>query len=362
MVETREYDSRNYAKRIFVPGKFNWVYTNDASGNPTAIVDALNGSNNRTFAYQDYQYYTTTGNGPWGTRSWTYDKVGNRLTEVRGAVTDTYSYVANAATGRSPKISQISLGGGGTRTFTYDAAGNETQAGSTARTIDDAGKLSHLGNSPISMMADFVYDGRGYLAKSRGTSSPAAGTGIFCDGFESGGIGSWGGAGSPCLESPITVSTFGSGGMLYSTERGYRLNHVLYFGSRPVALVESPRVQSFDDEEIGITEAIPVTKYRFLTTDPIGTPILASSVAGATLWNGGFEPFGADWNAAQAAGVFLRLPGQWVDPVWAALGGPDTLFQNLNRWYEPGIGSYSSADPARMAWGIASVSAFLCRE
>jgi RHS repeat-associated protein len=338
LTETRDYDSREYPERILVPGKLDWQYTVDGVGNPTAIDDGLAPANDKTYAYQDYQYFQTTGNGPWGTRGWTYDKIGNRLTETRGAVTDTYSYVANAASGRSPKIQQVALGGGGTRTFTYDSAGNETQAGSSVRTFDASGKLGSLSDSPAQAASSFVYDGRGFLAEAIGTAPAGVGSGIFCDGFESGNTSAWGGAGSLCLERIATRPIFGSEGRLYQVRRGGRTENVLYFSGRLAGTV---------------VESTYGTSYGFLSNDHLGTPVLASNHGAAISWSGGFEAFGTDWNGAQSAGVFLRLPGQWTDPVWSAFGGLDTTYQNLNRWYVPGIGRYSSADPAIMAWDIA---------
>lgn len=51
------------------------------------ILDRLNPANDRTYVYQDYQYFLTLteGAGPWGSLVWTYDRIGNRLTEIRGA-------------------------------------------------------------------------------------------------------------------------------------------------------------------------------------------------------------------------------------------------------------------------------------
>ncbi len=97
--ETRLFDARDFPDRIQVPGRFDWDYTVDAVGNPLQIADLLVPAQSRTYAYQDYQYSLTQGNGPWGTRSWTYDRIGNRLTETRGGVTDTYGY-----TGGNPKL------------------------------------------------------------------------------------------------------------------------------------------------------------------------------------------------------------------------------------------------------------------
>jgi len=50
---------------------------------------------------------TTQGNGPWGNRTWTYDKTGNRLTHAEtGDATQTYTYVLNGVsknTSRAPR-------------------------------------------------------------------------------------------------------------------------------------------------------------------------------------------------------------------------------------------------------------------
>jgi RHS repeat-associated protein len=328
LTETRDYDSREFPKRIRVPGKLDWVYTVDPIGNPTAISDGLVPANNKTYAYQDHQYFLTTGNGPWGTQSWTYDKVGNRLTETRGGVTDTYSYFANAAMGRSPKIQQIALGAGGTRAFSYDSAGNETQAGGSTRIFDDAGRLNLQATPPAS--SRFSYDGRGFLAKAGGNAPAASGTAVFCDGFESGSISAWGSSGGPCNEQTITHPTFDSEGRLKAIQRGSASANLLYFEERSMAIVE-----------LGSSG----TAYRFLTGDHVGTPLLATTTTGLVTWGGGFEPMGQDWNGAQAAGIFLRFPGQWMDLTWISSGGANGLSQNLMRWYQNSLGRYATADP-----------------
>jgi RHS repeat-associated protein len=83
---------------------------------------------------------------------------------------------------------------------------------------------------------------------------------------------------------------------------------------------------------------------KWLAVDHLGTPI-AKFKSSTFDWRGGFEPFGADWNGAQAAGVFLRFPGQWLDEAWkdASLGAE--IYYNVHRWYEHGVGRYGRVDP-----------------
>ena len=56
--------------------------------NLTGIADAVTPANSATFSYSPANRLATAA-GPWGSLSWTYDGVGNRLTEVLGAALQT---------------------------------------------------------------------------------------------------------------------------------------------------------------------------------------------------------------------------------------------------------------------------------
>ena len=86
---------------------------------------------------QGYAYHASnrlqTATGPWGTKTFTYDGVGNRTQEVTtlgGTTTDVYSYPAI-----SNRVSTVVRNGTTTtRTFGYDGAGNiatDNRAGTT---------------------------------------------------------------------------------------------------------------------------------------------------------------------------------------------------------------------------------------
>jgi RHS repeat-associated protein len=99
---------------------------------------------------------------------------------------------------------------------------------------------------------------------------------------------------------------------------------VLSFAGRPVAVVDGD--------------------IRYVSIDHLGAPILLTSGTTAVIWDGGFEPFGADYADALSTGVFLRHPGQWEDAGWSTYL-PNNVLYNLHRWYEPGIGKYTRSDP-----------------
>ncbi len=148
----------------------DWSYTTDLTGNITAIQDILNPANNRGYGYQDNVYFLTQGNGPWGLRSWTYDRIGNRLTETRGAVTDSYVYPVNGASGHNPKLQSITLGAGGSRSYGYDEIGDTVQIVDTAQQLDlihDASRrLTELMTRPEDRSVSFTYDGRSFLSEA----------------------------------------------------------------------------------------------------------------------------------------------------------------------------------------------------
>jgi YD repeat-containing protein len=121
LTETRAFDARYHPDLITVGGGstlLDWDYLTDDVGNIRTIADVLDGSNDRTYGYQDYQYFLTQGDGPWGELAWTYDTIGNRLTEVRdGQPADVYEYLENGAGGNLPKLDEIVLGAGGARAY-----------------------------------------------------------------------------------------------------------------------------------------------------------------------------------------------------------------------------------------------------
>src|SRR5262249_10978473 len=126
------------------------------------------------------------------------------------------------------------------------------------------------------------------------------------------------------LERRAHYSLFAPAGPPYDTTL------VLYFAGRPIVLYR---------------QAASTSSLAYLTADHLGTPIDATSDTGTLTWKGGFEPFGADWNGAGIAGVFLRLPGQWDDGVWTGGAMQSGLYYNLFRWYRFSSGGYTRPDP-----------------
>ncbi len=326
LAEVHAFDQRYHPTAITAAALLNWTYTTDAVGNITAI------SPGRAFTYQDYQYFLTQANAAtlWGTRTWTYDTLGNRLTESRGTgIQDTYNYVANTASphGNTPLLKTITLASSaGTQYFTYDPAGNVIlEAAPTSHldfNADAANKLSQMTEETQRTTATLTYDGRGFLATARNAVTDCG----------------------PLLTTP----TYSSDGLLYARQQQALFTsaiqaqtRVFYFAGRPIAQLDGP----------------PATgTLTYLTVDHLGTPNLATSPTGVATWSGGFEPFGRDFTtpSAQSSGIFLRLPGQWDDAVWDNSRLDTDTFYNVHRWYDPTAGRYDAPDPIS-SYGTASL-------
>ena len=308
----------------------SWSYSTDAVGNVLSITESL--SSARTYGYQDVQYFLTQGHGPWGTRSWTYDKIGNRLTETRGADTDSYHYLPNGAGGNTPQIERIVPPTGPATLYSYDDAGNVLGNGKLSFSYGEDRRLSHSGKSDSG--TTYSYDGRGYLSRSSllfplvGFTAPP--------------------------RTDHTLPTYSSDGLLHHRFSHRNLQpqapvsptrdsdlYVFHFAGRPVATLD----QSTEETPPG--GSTTTSTWQYLTVDHLGTPILATSPSGAKIWQGGFEPFGADYSFSP---TILRFPGQWVDATWNGSKGAG-LYYNVHRWYEAETGRYIRPDPLGLVSG-----------
>ena len=290
----------------------------------TADAGSLPSYSDRTFTYQEPQYFLTSADGPWGRFDWTYDKIGNRLSESRdgGTTADAYVYTTNTGGGNTPLLDTVNLAVGGSRAYAWDAAGNLDSVAPGGNLVDfsfdDASRLAAADRTSSGGGAtDFLYDGRGFLRSAAETSGGTASV------------------------TPLYDST----GLLQALRRQpsstnpVDTTYVFYLAGRPVAQLE--------------IDGTGAETWTYLTTDHLGTPLAATDQSAAITWQGGFEPFGTDYQAgtgtgASENGITLRLPGQWVDDSWADATSGAGVFYNVWRWYSPNIGRYTRPDP----WGL----------
>lgn len=360
--ETRLFDPRYFPDRILAGTLLDWDYTVDATGNPMAITGTIASTPySAAFAYQDNLYFLTQGNGPWGNRTWTYDKIGNRLTFAKSSE-PMLSYVY-AGTGHNPKLSTVTPApgwGSGAWSYTHYAAGNQTQIqesnneGPVQTTFYDVAadsRMNALRTDAGPSRTDFLYDGRGFLRQAHLTVTPSGDSIRTTPVYSSDGV-----LMARTEERQWTSATTGGDGEdLVATILMTDTTQLFYFGGRPVAqLTTGPEL-------------------LYLTTDHLGTPVLATDSSGAAVWAGGVEPFGATWTAgpdnpdfssATSGGltatfepgisrlsseqVFLRYPGQWASDAFRVTSTQQDLFYNLHRWYDTQTGRYTGEDQVNL--------------
>jgi RHS repeat-associated protein len=310
---------------------------------------------------QDPQYFLTQGNGPWGNRTWTYDKTGNRLTYAEtGDATQTYTYVLNGGSRNTSKLNRITPAPGygtGFLQFTYDPAGNETSilendGEGTFKTLfrdySEESQIISLRSTPNQARTDMLYDGRGFMRQANQTFTGST-------------------------DFTTVTPTYSSEGVLYALQEQRQIPPRDDDADAPVS---NPPLTSNEITTIFYFAGRPVAQWNnggellYLTTDHLGTPILAMSDVGVVVWAGGVEPFGKAWSAGgdnpdpESAGaegsasgqeavlsrltsdkVFLRYPGQWASDAFRVDPRGADLYYNVFRWYEAGSGRYTRVDP-----------------
>jgi RHS repeat-associated protein len=129
----------------------DYRYGRDAVGNITAIADLLDGGYSRSFVYDDLYRLVRADSGAalWGSASYSYDAMGNRLGHSIGARSGAFAYE-----GSTPRLSSVTETGR-TRNVLHDAAGNEVQTGSASF---DYSPRSHLAAGDG---LRYIYDGQG---------------------------------------------------------------------------------------------------------------------------------------------------------------------------------------------------------
>jgi RHS repeat-associated protein len=139
-------------------GAFAYGYDNPLLGQRTSMTSAL-GATNYTYD-SNYQLtgatYPNTAPFNGEVHAWTYDNIGNRLTNTVNASTANYTYFKN---GSNPLNGQR-LQSDGTKTYTYDANGNITGDGTYTFTWNYENQLTGISGGGLTASYSYDYLGR----------------------------------------------------------------------------------------------------------------------------------------------------------------------------------------------------------
>jgi RHS repeat-associated protein len=299
-VETRSYDEAGRLVSVENADGAGTLSAFDATldpvGNPTEINRSGAVSSTTTYDYDDNDRLTgvcfQSGTCPGGTDPfirWTYDKVGNRLTETRPTGSTDYSYDAG------DRLTETDDGSTAT-SYTYDDNGRLTAAGTDSYSWNLANQLTST--TVASTTTTYSYDGAG----NRLTTTTG---------------------------STVTNSQWDTNHALpqLATERdgsGTLLRRYVYGGAGPVSMTTPADTFYYHYDQLASVANL---------TDSTGDPH----------WTYSYEPFGAIKTATQDDPTTpanpIQFTGQYNDP--------DSGLYNLRaRQYDTATGRLLSRDPA----------------
>jgi RHS repeat-associated protein len=265
-------------------------YTYDATNNPTSMVDAAGVVN--TYAYDGVDrlvaacFNSSTCDSPTDFIRWTYNDIGNRLTEARPAGTTTYSYNGK------DQLTQTS-GPGGTVTYGYDDDGNQTQSGATTAIFNSAGRM--VSQTDGTTTSTYGYDGDG----RRLTATTGAATTQFL----------WDPA-----SYQLALERDGSGNPVRSYTYGAGLTTMKTFGAGA-----------------GLFYYLP---------DAQGSPLALTDASAAVQWAYTWEPYGLSRTATKVDPNAPDNPRQWLGEY-----SEGSQYHLRARQYDPNTGQFTSVDP-----------------
>jgi RHS repeat-associated protein len=276
----------------------------DGVGNPTQIIRSGATPSTTSYGYDAsdrltsvcYQASCSNSGDPY--INWTYDKVGNRLTETRPGGTTNYTY--NAA----DELTQA-----GATSHTYDSNGNELTAGQSSYTYDLANRM--ISSSDGTTMTSYSYDGNGNRVHA---SSAGATMSYLWDEMSAGGI------------PQLAVERDGSGTAVRSYTYG-----------------------------LGRISMIAAGATFYYHYDDHGSVANLTSSTGAAQWTYAYDPFGATRIATQndpsAPANPMQFVGEYKDP--------NGLYNLRARQYDPTSGRMLAVDPLAQSAGDPASSPYL---
>jgi RHS repeat-associated protein len=277
------------------PGKdMETLFTYDQNRNLTGITATNHPRLNRTFGY-DALNRLTSATSYYEELSYTYDKIGNRLTRTRNTVTDTYAYLTG-----TNKLDEIT--GQTSIDFTHDDNGNITVKGNQGFVYDQSNRLVEA-RLDGQLKGEYAYNALGQRA-SKTVHGTATVTTVFHYDFDGNIIGE-------------------------SEPDGDFTKEYLYMGSSRMTMVN-----------------VPTGAFYYYLNDHLGNPQYVTNEAGVVVWEARYLPFGqAIINGHSSVENNFRFPGQYYDSETG-------LHYNYHRYYDPKTGRYITADPIGMEGGI----------
>jgi RHS repeat-associated protein len=274
--------------------------------NLTGITDNVTAANSNTLGYS-LANRLNAASGAWGSKSFGYDGVGNRITDnttLSGVTTNRTQYYGANDNRLGSVYENVSTQ---IRSYTYDNAGNtitETRPGeSFGYTYNKRNRLSAVTRNSVS------YATYGYNALEQLTTRTTTA------------------AGGPVGQ---VVYTYDLDGHLLTeaTAAGVKVREYIWLPSNDNSPVDLP---------LAVID-VATNTMNFIHADHLGRPIRMTDAAKVTTWQATWKPWGEVQTLSGTNSNNLRFPGQYFQIETG-------LHYNHHRMYDPVTGRYTQPDP-----------------
>jgi RHS repeat-associated protein len=280
--------------------------------NLTGITDNVTAANSNTLGYS-LANRLNAASGAWGSKSFGYDGVGNRITDnttLSGVTTNRTQFYGANDNRLGSVYENVSTQ---IRSYTYDNAGNtitETRPGeSFGYTYNKRNRLSAVTRNSVS------YATYGYNALEQLTTRTTTA------------------AGGPVGQ---VVYTYDLDGHLLTeaTAAGVKVREYIWLPSNDNSPVDLP---------LAVID-VATNTMNFIHADHLGRPIRMTDAAKVTTWQATWKPWGEVQTLSGTNSNNLRFPGQYFQIETG-------LHYNHHRMYDPVTGRYTQPDPLRFVDG-----------
>jgi RHS repeat-associated protein len=314
--QSKSYDQLYRLTRSTTGTVYDREYSYTLDSQVAAITNLAEPTKSQDFSY-DAQNRLVGATGNYGQLAYNYDTVGSRVSETRDGLTSSYSYTAG-----SNRLAQVV--GTEVTDFSYDAVGNTIAENDTSLSYDQSNRVTSVAVQGQNA-ALYSYDSRNLRVKRT-------------------------------TDGKTSYAAYDQAGQLIAEidDQGQLLYEYVYLDSTLLNMfsyVEEPELIScLDDVPEGGEQSCsgqiftgPVLYY--FVNDHLGTPQMVVDETGQVAWQGDYLPFGEVQVVVDQVGNSIRFPGQYLDDETG-------LHYNWNRYYNPAIGRYISADPIGLDGGI----------
>jgi RHS repeat-associated protein len=291
LVQNRVYDLDSRLDTVSTAGIQSLDYGYDLNSNIDEIDNLIDTNQSQSYVY-DLLDRLSEADGGYGEYDYSYDGVGNRLTEVLDSQVENYTYALN-----SQRLLERVIPAQAGIQYQYDNTGNTTTIDSDTFTYNDANRLETA--TVASLTTTYRYNALGQRVLKTNTN-----------------------------ETVLYLYDLNGQLLAEADAQGVINTEYAWLDNQPLAHIDAPQ-----------------NIVYYYHTDHLGTPQLMTDQSQQLVWQAYYAPFGDANITIDDVVNNLRFPGQYFDQETG-------LHYNYFRYYDPSTGRYITSDPIGLRGGL----------